>query len=103
MLTTRRAVSDTSRCSALQRAMTSFTGSVPESPKVPASRVVVKARMPQLSKSGIVSFGTSPTVLVPAVVNARDGSAECVETLVDALITTLDLSDVVNEAGPFSA
>src|ERR1700704_651630 len=82
--------------------MTSLTGSSPERPKVPASRVVVKARIPQLSKSGITSFGT-PLTLVAAVVNARDRSAERVQSLVNPLVAALDLPDVVDEARALGA
>jgi hypothetical protein len=77
--------------------MTSFTGSVLERLKVPASRVVVNARIPQLSKSGITSFGTSST-LVATVVDPCDLSAQGVETLVDALVSALDLTDIIDEA-----
>src|SRR4026209_1938844 len=97
MLARRRAVSEISRCTAVQRPMTSLTGSVPERPKVPASRVVVKARIPQPSKSPMTSLGTS-TTLLSTVVNSSDRRAEGVEPLIDALVAALDLADVVDEA-----
>src|SRR3954469_22105941 len=102
MDTSRRARSATSRCTDVHRAMTSFTGSVPARPKEPASRVVVNARIPQLSKSGTTSFGTS-VKLVAAIVNASDRRSESVESLVDALVAALDLADVVDEARTLGA
>src|SRR6266699_4082270 len=98
----RRAVSESSCCTAVHRPMTSLTGSVPERPKVPASRVVVKARMPQFSKSGITSFGTSLTLLA-AIVDPGNGGPERVQTLIDALVAALDLADVVDEARSLGA
>src|SRR6266480_3922864 len=94
---TRRAVSDSSFCSAVHRLITSLTGSVPARPNEPASRVVVKARIPQLSKSGTTSLATSLTLVAP-IVNPCDRSAERVQPLVDALVTTLDLADIIDEA-----
>src|SRR6476469_2758265 len=91
-----------SLCTAVHRPMTSLTGSVPASPKDPASRVVVKARIPQLWKSGTSSFGTS-LKLVASVVNAGDRGSEGVETVVDAFVSALDLTDVVDEAGALRA
>src|SRR3954466_3568583 len=82
--------------------MTSETGSDPARLKVPASRVVVKALIPQLSKSGTTSFGTS-AALVSTIVNASNRCAERVETLVDALVAALDLPDVVDEARALGA
>src|SRR5689334_2681448 len=100
--TSRRAVGESSRCTALHLPITSFTGSVPPSPNDPASRVVVKARIPHCSKSVTTSLGTSASS-VSTVVNAGDGSAECVEAFIDALIAALDLADVVDEAGSLGA
>src|SRR5450759_823481 len=98
----RRAVSASSCCTAVHRPMTSLTGSVPERPNDPASRVVVKARIPQLSKSGIASFGTSFTLLA-AIVDASNRGTERVQALIDALVAALDLADVVDEARTFGA
>ena len=67
---------------------------------MPASRVVVNARIPQLSKSGITSFGTSRHVYCAAVLDARDRGAERVQALVDALVAALDLADVVDVLSP---
>jgi len=58
--------------------MTSFTGSIPDNPNVPASRVVVKARIPHCSKSGTTSFGTSSTLLT-AIVDAKEKGATALE------------------------
>src|SRR5437867_3970605 len=82
--------------------MTSLTGSVPDRLKDPASRVVVNARIPQLSKSVITSFGTAVT-LMTSIVNASDGGAQCVQAFVDALVAALYLPDIVDEAGSFGA
>src|SRR5690242_10740700 len=101
-LATRRAVSDSSRCSAVHLPITSLTGSVPERLNVPASRVVVNARIPQPSKSGTTSLGTS-VELVSAIVNAGNRRAQRVQTLIDALVTALDLADIVDEAGALGA
>src|ERR1700730_4540212 len=87
---------------AVHRPMTSLTGSVPERPKDPASRVVVKARIPQLSKSGITSFGTSLTLLT-AIVDPGECGPDRIQTLIDALVAALDLADVVDEAGSIGA
>src|SRR4029077_9594116 len=82
--------------------MTSLTGSVPPRPNVPASRVVVKARIPHCSKSGTTSFGTSSTLLT-AIVDAGDRGSQRVEAFVDALVPALDLSNVVDEARALGA
>src|SRR6267154_352364 len=82
--------------------MTSLTGSLPDSPNVPASRVVVNTRIPHCSKSGTTSFGTSSTLLT-AIVDAGDRGSQRVEAFVDTLVTALDLSDVVDEARPVGA
>src|ERR1700730_9299098 len=53
------------------------------------------------------SRGLPPSVhhsrLVAPIVDAADRSAERVEALIDALVASLDLPDVVDEAGSFGA
>src|SRR5688572_10989436 len=76
--------------------MTSDTGSGPFIPKVPADRVVVKARMPNEAKSSTTSRvpSTATTLL-----DARDLRAKGAKSLVDALVSSLDLTNVVDRAG----
>ena len=86
-----------------QRSMTSPTGSVPAKPKVPASRVVVKAVTPKSAKSEIGSCGVCISLRVPAVSHALNIGAQRVQALVDPLIPTFDLPNIVDNALPLGA
>src|SRR5687768_5721382 len=77
--------------------MTSPTGSVPDNPYVPASRVVVKARKPSASISGTArapAARSRPALLFDPL----DPGAECPETFIDALVAAIDLPHVVDDA-----
>src|SRR6185503_16619988 len=92
------------RRSALQRSVTSPTGSRPAVEKLPAARVVVNARTPKLAKSSIASAATdgagavigsadilAATVagLVAPVLDPLDSGAERVQALFDPLVAAL--------------